>query len=314
MNTSMHTNSKKVLGAVPYAENLLVTSDKRWFAGGSDGLYQIDPDGATPPQKIPVAFDAHSTPSTDNRSFFFGITQHQHFIYATCTPDPQDATSPRYIMLMDMMQSPPSMAAIYSVSNPSFFDGLSTDAAGNLYLTCFGTLFPLRAGKIIKLSMASPTTVASQSDWLAVGGHPNGIKIDGDTLYFSQEAALFVGYAYVKKVRIQADGTPDMPIVIHTAGIGRILDDFELVDGGLVITQAGLIDSFDPTKFHDSPFNQLIHISESGQELHSSPPLSPPSAVRLVPDSTSPSPDLIVTERTGDVIRLRQEWGLKQRH
>lgn len=114
-------NGKKVLGSVPEAENLIVTSDHRWFASGSDGLYQIDPDGVTPPQKIPIAFDAHSPPSTDKRSFFLGITQYRHFIYATCTPDPDNAASPRYIMLMDMTQSLASMAAIHQISDPDFW-------------------------------------------------------------------------------------------------------------------------------------------------------------------------------------------------
>ena len=137
----------------------------------------------------------------------------------------------------------------------------------------------------------------------------------GDMLYFSQEPAYLLGHGYVKKVRIKVDGTPDMPVTIYTAGIARFLDDIELVDGGLVITQAGLIDSLDPATFHYSTFNKVIHISESGQALHSSDVrLSPPSAVKLVPDSAAPSPDLIITERAGDVIRLSQEWGLKPRH
>src|SRR5689334_3700835 len=99
MHESPSQFTQHILGSVPYAENLLVTTDNRWFAGGSDGLYQISPEGATPPQKIPIAFDTRSAPSTGNQSFFFGITQYQHFIYATCTPAPQDAASPRYIML-----------------------------------------------------------------------------------------------------------------------------------------------------------------------------------------------------------------------
>ncbi|HEX7635470.1 MAG TPA: hypothetical protein VF427_09360, partial [Noviherbaspirillum sp.] len=70
MNTEY---KKKVLGPVPEAENLIVTSDHRWFASGADGFYQIDPDGATPPQQIPIAFDASSAPSTDNKAFFFGL-------------------------------------------------------------------------------------------------------------------------------------------------------------------------------------------------------------------------------------------------
>jgi len=311
----MVAESKKVLGTVPKAENLLVTTDKRWFASGSDGLYQFDPHGITPPQKIPIAFDAHSVPSSDNRSFFFGITQSQHFVYSICTPDIKDAASPRYIMLMDLLQSPASMVAIHKISDPVFFNGLASDVDGNLYLTNEGTFFPPRPGRIVKLGMASPTTVAYQSDWLAADGHPNGLKIDVDMLYFSQEPIHLLERSTVKKVWIKSDGTAGVPETIYTAGIARLLDDIELVDGGLVITQGGLIDELDPETFHNSRFNKIIHISESGQELHGSViQMSPPSAVKLAPDSISPSPDLIVAERTGDVIRLSQGWGLKNRH
>jgi hypothetical protein len=306
---------KKGLCSVPEAENLMVTSDYRWFVSGSDGFYQVDPDGGTPPRKIPIAFDSNTAPSADNRSFFFGITQYQHFIYASCTPDPKDAASPRYIMFMDMTQTPVSLVAIHQICNPVFFNGLASDVAGNLYLANGGTFLPPQPGRIIKLSMTSPTTVAGQSDWLAVDGHPNGLKIDGDRLYFSQEPSRILGRATVKKVSIQTDGTAGEPETIYTAGIARLLDDIDLVDDGVLITQAGLIDSIDPATFHNSRFNKVIHISESGQELHSTDlPLSPPSAVKLVPDSVSPSPDLVVTERTGEVIRLSQRWGLRNRH
>ncbi len=318
MNTAMNTGTaigKKVLCTVPEAENLIVTSDHRWFAGGSDGLYQIDPDGVAPPQKIPIAFDAHSAPSIDNRAFFCGITQFQHFVYATCSPELTNATSPRYIMLMDLQKSPLSMVAIHQIADPVFFNGLASDAAGNLYLTNEGTFFPSRPGRIVKLDMASPTTVGSLRTWLETDGHPNGIKIDGDMLYFSQEPIHLLGHSTVNKVRIKSDGAASVPDTIYTTGIARLLDDMELVDGGLVITQGGLIDELDPATFHYSSFNKVIHINEEGQELHATDiSLSPPSAVKLAPDPASASADLIVTERTGEVIRLSQGWGLRSRH
>jgi len=311
----MDTKNKKVLSSVPDAENLLVTTDKHCFVSGSDGLYQIDPDGATPPQKIPIAFDTHSTPSIDNRAFFCGITQFRHFVYATCTPELTSAISPRYIMLMDLLRSPLTMAAIHRISSPMFFNGLASDAAGNLYLTHEGTFLPSQPGRIVKLDMTSSRTVVSQSDWLAADGHPNGIKIDGDMLYFSQEPIHLLGRATVKKVRIKPDGTAGVPETIYTTGIARLLDDIELVEDGLLITQGGLIDEIDPKTFHYSSFNKIIHISESGRELHESDiQLAPPSAVTLASDDAAASADLIVIERTGDVIRLSQGWGLKNRH
>lgn len=311
----MNTESKKVLCSVPDAENLIVTIDNRWFASGGDGFYQIDPDGVIPPQQIPITFDTSSAPSIDNKAFFCGITQFQHFVYSTCTPELLSATSPRYIMLMDLQQSPLTMVAIQQISDPVFFNGLASDASGNLYLTNSGTFIPPLPGRIVKLSMASPTTVASQTDWLMSDGHPNGIKIDGNRLYFSQEPIHLLDFARMKHVSIKTDGTAGVAETFYTAGGARLLDDIELVEGGLLITQADLTDSIDPKKSHDSPLNKIIHISESGQELHSSNiQLAPPSAVKLVPDAAAPSPDLIVTQRTGEVIRLSQEWGLRNRY
>ncbi|HEX7634759.1 MAG TPA: hypothetical protein VF427_05695 [Noviherbaspirillum sp.] len=316
----MDTKSKKVLCSIPQAENLLMTTDKRWFVSGSEGFYQIDPDGVMPPQKIPVAFDTRSPPSVDNRAFFLGITQFRHFVYSTCTPDVKNTASPRYIMLMDLQQSPAAMVAIHQISDPSIFDGLTSDAAGHLYLTNLGTFLPPRPGRIVKLNMASPTTVAGQSTWLETDGHPNGLKIDGDMLYFTQEPLFLLGRSTVKTVGIHADGTAGAPETIYTTGIARLLDDIELVEGGLLITQGGLIDENDPETFHNSRFNKIIHISEKGEELHRTDiPLAPPSAVKLAPDPAAASADLIVTERgsqarIGEVIRLSPGWGLKNRH
>ncbi len=311
----MDTSGKKMLGTVPGAENLLATTDNRWFVSGKDGFYQIDPDGVVLPRKIPIAFDPDAGPSTGKPAFFLGITQYRNFVYASCTPDQTRASSPRYIMFMDITQSPPAMVAIHQIFNPGFFNGLAADAAGDLYLTDIGETFPPRPGRIMKLYMASPRTVARQLEWLKVEGHPNGLKIDGDTLYFSEEPLYLVGKSLVRKVRIGPDGRAELPQTIYAADVLRLLDDIDLVDEGLLVTQAGLIDSIKPEWFHHSRFNKIIHISENGQELHGSQmPLSPPSAVKLVPGSASPSPDLIITERTGEVSRFSQEWGLRPRH
>jgi hypothetical protein len=317
MQEGIRSEAKQVVGSVPEAENLLVTDDERWFVSGSDGLYQVEARGGTSPQKIPLAFDADHPPSIADRSFFFGITQYRNFVYAICTPNLKDAASPRYLMLMDTEQSRASMVAIHRMSNASFFNGLGSDGHGNLYLADFGKVFPPAPGKLVKLTLSSPATVSGQSDWLAsVDGHPNGVKICRDILYFSQEPVYFVGDSHIKKVRIKVDGTADAPGTLYTAGIGKLLDDIEPVEDGLVITQASLLNSFNPALFHQSHINKIIHIDESGEERHSTHiSLAPPSAVRLASNSTvSPdSPDLIITERTGEVSRLSQSWGLKPR-
>ena len=311
----MDASGVKMLGKVPGAENLLVTADNRWLVSGSKGFFQIAPDGATSPQQIPIAFDTHSVPSLSNQAFFLGIAQYQDYVYATCTRDSKSSSSPRYIMFMDMKQFPLSMAAIHQISNPRFFNGLATDADGNLYLTDAGDFFPPHAGCIVKLNMAAPTAVADQLEWLKTDGHPNGLKIDGNTLYYSEEALYLFGNSCVRKAKIKPDGTADVPQTVYSVGILRLLDDIDLVDDGLLITQAGLFDSMMPELLHNSRFNKIIHISENGQELHHSHmQLSPPSAVKLVPAPVLPSLDFIVTERTGEVIRLSPGWDLQQRH
>ncbi len=313
---SPDADSRNVLGLVPKAENLIVTSDNRWFASGGDGFYQIDPSGATQPWKIPIAFDANAVPSSEKEGFFCGITQYKRFIYANCTLDPGGEGSPRYIMCMDTAQSPLSMVAIHCLFNAVFFNGMASDADGNLYLAEGGKFFPPTPGKLVKLSLSSPTTVASQSDWLTgLDGRPNGIKIAGHTLYFSQNAVFLIGHSHVKKVEIKAEGTAGTPKTLYTSGIGKLLDDLELVDGGLLLTQAGLLDSLSPARFHRSRFNKVINIDEEGRELHDSHvPLTPPSAVRVMPGAgAAMSADLIVTERTGVVSRLSQRWGVRPR-
>jgi len=303
--------TKKVLGVVPEAENLTFTNDGRLLISGGDGLYEVDPEGRTPVRRIPIAFDRNSSPSLENRAIFLGLTQCRHFVYASCTHSLEDPKSPRYIMFMDTTQSSASMVAIHKMENEGFFNGMAADSEGNLYLADGGKIIPPKSGKLVKLRLSSPTTVAERSDWLASeGGRPNGVKIDGDTLYFSEEPLLFfVGDSHVKKVRIKADGAAGVVEKIYSRPSGKLLDDIELVEGGLLVTQTRIINR------HSRIGNKVIHISEDGAKLHETQvALALPSAVKLVPDAeSSPSPDFIVTERGDAVSRISQDWGLKPR-
>jgi hypothetical protein len=312
MTLETSTDAKKVISLVPEAENLLFTSDGRLFVSGHDGLYQVDLDGLAPPRRIPFAFDMNSSPSLKNEAFFLGLAQVGHFVYASCTQSPMDSDSPRYIMFMDITQSPLKLTPILKAENEGIFNGMAADDEGNLYLADSGRIRIPKPGRIMKLKLSSPTTVAELTEWLpSEGARPNGIKIDGDMLYFSEEPLLFlftIGDSHVKKVQINTDGTAGSPINIFTTTSGKLLDDIELVQDGLLATQSRLLNP------HSRKVNKILHISESGERLHESElPLALPSAVTLVPEAGSEPPDLIVTERRGMVSRVSQTWGVKPR-
>jgi hypothetical protein len=298
-----HADSTTILTTIPAAENAIQVSDGRLFVSGSDGLYLVDAASKTK-SKIPVAFDATSAPSTANTCYFTGLTQYSNYLYAACTPDVNSDSSPRYLLMMDLNQSP-QIRAFYRGNDAGFYNGIAVTGYDTLFVANMGGLNPYTSGKIQKVTMSAPGKVSSMNDWLYTANRINGMKVSGSTLYYTEDNLFFAGVNFVKKVPITSTGAAGMPTTIYYST--SYIDDFTLVSGGLVVAAATA------NPLNGAITGSLIHLSESGSVLHSAQfPDWQPTAAAILKSPTWGS--LLVTElKHGNVFIFNQSWGLNPR-
>lgn len=286
---------------VPDAENIFTSSDGRVFVAGSDGLYLLDTGAPGGASRVPVALEPDALPSTAARCFFFAMSQMTHYLYTACSPDPTDPGSPRYVLVLDL-SAPLELRAIYRTHSPAFVNGLTTDDANHIYLAPTDPSIAGIAGKIIRLTLSSPTEVSAVEDWLPVWGKLNGIKASRDALYIATELSLGLSSTIS---RVPLEGAIRAPQILFVTLPFQYVDDLVLVAGGVVLTTASDTDDH-------SPLNGIVHIDETGLVLHrSSAPFERPSDVTFAPPVDRGS--LLVSERSGVVSRFDVDWGLRPR-
>ena len=254
---------------IPSAENMLFSPDGRFFVSGGENVYEI-----THP-----AAGWTATPLSPTACNFTGLALRGNLLYANCF-DGQ-----LYAARIDVPA--PSFAAIHDMGLGAP-NGLVAGPSGELYVVN-GPLATsaLPDPKIVRLKFGGdPMVVTDQSDWLALPAFvdfPNGIQRDGNTLYFSQSSTLPVSLGAIKKVQIQADGSPGP--VIAFAALPNLPDDFTLSFGYAVVALYAS--------------SQIALIDPSGATLATSSLLSfnNPSSVKLGRPPLFAPGDIIVTEK-----------------
>lgn len=207
---------------IPDAENALFTSSGRLFVTGGTNIYEIHADGSA------------AGLCTEGRYNFTGMAQVGNYLYAVATEYRFDCSSLNLGMinffsptamakLMNMVADmfkrsvllcaeivPGNLAftEIHTIENTLIPNGMVADNAGRLYIAD-ETFLPM--GKIIRVVLAAPMTVAYQETWLDPSDSvysPNGMDIRGNTLYFTDFNALSLKQTSVKKVPINTSGAP----------------------------------------------------------------------------------------------------------
>lgn len=64
-------------------------------------------------------------------------------------------------------------------------------------------------------------------------------KSTGTFFIFRRSLCNLSAKAHVRKVKIKSDGTADVPDTLYTIGIGKLLNDIDLVDDGLSLRKPG---------------------------------------------------------------------------
>jgi len=205
---------------VPDAENAIFTTSGRLFVTGGTNIYEINPDGSK------------SALCEEGRYNFTGMAQVGNYLYAVateyrfdCSPDScgdlnifsptavsdfvnciGDMLKDSFILCAEIVPGDLSFTNIYTIENTFIPNGMVADSSGRLYIAD-ETFLPI--GKIIRLTLSSPISVASQETWLDTSDNmysANGMSIKGNSIYFTDFNMLRIQTS-VKKVTINSDGS-----------------------------------------------------------------------------------------------------------
>jgi hypothetical protein len=200
---------------IPLAENTLFTDDGRLFVSGGQNVYEVLRDSNTG-----TGFRADPLfTGTDN---FTGMAQIGDTLYASSYSGLLYAAS--------LSQAPMQLRVIAQL-NMDAANGMTTD--GTVLYMVNGPLpsdtAPNPTIERVSFATGAPMTVVEDLAWLNHGLFlPNGIKISGRTLYVTDSSLQPLKLGVMKRIDINADGTPGAPTLFALVSSG-ILDDFSIV-------------------------------------------------------------------------------------
>ena len=246
---------------VSNAESIVFSGTQRLFVTGREGVYELlgPSDDDCDKKRIPVRVKG-----VPKRCMKNGIAAHGDYLYLACAHVMQ-GNNPLLNALMDDVNELQqtltgllrlSLAAMtYPVESwivrcdlrqmPLAFTELVAGLPGNILAngiaisTDGGSLYVANSGPSISTGIYRVPTDADGDGskaglWCRPPGcKPNGLKVKGQTLYYSGNTTPA---AVLGSVPINDDGSAGEPRVIYT-GPFHLFDDFETVKEGFVITQ-----------------------------------------------------------------------------
>jgi hypothetical protein len=260
--------TKTELVSIPQAENIFFTDDGRLFVSGSQNVYEITGAGDV--------FQA--TPIFPGSGNFGGMAQRGDVLYVTCFTDGS--------LYAAQLTPQPQLARIHAL-DMAIPNGMTAGPDGELYINN-GPLptsgLPDPRMVRLRLDPADPMRVVEQTDWLSQGMEfPNGLARRGNSLFFTDAALLPPTLGMVKRVNINADGSPSAIETVTT--FNGLPDDLSVVADALLVT------------FYSQ--SAIALYGQDGTPIAQSAPLSfqnPSQAAAGRPPMFAPT-DILVTEK-----------------
>ncbi len=295
--------SNVVPTAVKNPENLLKTNSGRVFMTAEAGIYEVVDNQNAPGKSLKpldVVFRTPilgSVPAKNSPCYFAGMVQYDHYVIAACAVSFSNLFTPRYLLSLDLDDESKTVREIGRLTNNLLPNGMAIDSQNRIYLSDSGPSFV--PGKIERIVFkgADPMLGFSEQAWLYRPGHPNGIKVAGDVIYWTESPQFPIGWgATLYRAPLTNAGAAQAVYVGNCC-----FDDFTLVKGGAVIA--------------DFSAKRLVHVSEEGRLLHSTASnVASPTSVLLESLQTAPWSTLWVTESdSGRLVAISQDWGLQPR-
>lgn len=212
-------------GQIPHTENGAFTDNGRFFVASAvngGNIYEITTDGAG-------NYDATPVVDATNNCMFTGLTGTGNTIYATC-----QSTSETYLYRLQVSDT--GLDVIYkTISGLTQSNGMAVDANGDIYISDSGakSLYSSKS-PIIKVVVTDENTFEfDAADWLDksyVIKFPNGIQIEGDTMYYAD-------HYKVRTVKINSDGTAGVVNDFYTTTTANLIDDLAITPDYIAISE-----------------------------------------------------------------------------
>lgn len=211
---------------MPVSERAVYTDDGRFFVAGGEVLYEVVAEGD--------GFEAVELLRED--CTLGGLIDRGDLLYAACvTAEPSDNPFMPMLTSVELLQIDPSVEGAPDVQRVDFgaeplpqLNGMEVGPDGALYIsnstsTLIGgpAVFRVEITSEDPLSIEVSELVAESADYAA----PNGLRVDGDELYFATGLTLV-------RMLIDDDGMAGEAETLFTAGesllTGGVVDDLDL--------------------------------------------------------------------------------------
>ncbi len=222
------------------SENAVITDSGRYFVAAEQGVFEVSraPGAGCDQESSGLHVCKVLSPKIQGQPCFMtGMTTNGTDLYGACTlGNPQDPVASAFFLMkpgVDVGQL--SMVESKNFTSPVWYNGMAVHSSGDIYMTASAHMFPKAA--IVKLQLDSSSDLSfTLSDWKINTNEfmPNGIRIDGDTMYY-------VGGQQVYKIAINGDGSAGFPRQIYFAGLDRLMDDLAVVNGKVVVSEFPLL-------------------------------------------------------------------------
>lgn len=225
-------------GFVGDAENILFASNGALLVSGGTNLHQMISDDAG--NKSLTALN----PGGLGKCNFTGIAEHNEWVFATCVELKYFIFKNNHLFAARLPTDPNEQMSFNYVNKPTdWFDpldklvtpnGIAFSPAGDLLIAdfnMFGDSSIARFKMNIPTNGEQPTVASSEKHWLdseAGITNPNGLRMDDDKLYVSNNSQIF---------RFQFDSAGEITVgeELFDSGIA-IIDDIMPFCGGVAIT------------------------------------------------------------------------------
>lgn len=303
---------KNTMQSIPNAENVLITSDQRLIVTGGKGIYEIRKTSNGEVESIPL-FHGIGEPNTyhyvaPEKCNFTGIAQYENWLFTTCASFHGflNLDKNNNLLYADLNSDTLSFSPLWNAKDDcllqqaydSLFiaNGIARTHDGHLLIADEDFILPsgIAHVQLDYSDTSQPRVVSITPDFISPEKGtraPNGVRVDGDYLYFSDKNA-------VKRATIDGFGNIEGNIVeVWKSPLGfpaSVIDDLMPFCGGVAFTDfiTGQL-HYVATIDDDSLADPFVH-------LYATPPFSyhAPSALAWgeVPGLVS-TDQLIVTEK-----------------
>ena len=232
---------------MPVSENGVFTDDGRFFVAGGDTVYEVVGD-ATEVRPLTLL--------RDDECAFGGLVDRGNLLYAVCTPTVQGIGAALLHRIDPSRRGTPDVQRIPVPGverELAQLNGMDFGPDGSLYISNSFALLS-RDPAVLRVSILEEDPLAIEAETFLEaselgpgfreggGLFPNGIQIDGDTLYLSRGAELV-------RMELLSNGEHGPIEPVYTTGELAVVDDFDIVADRLVIAEANLLGLFGPGAF-----------------------------------------------------------------